>query len=72
MKICHKCGADLTLPKSVSRLYVSKDTENEDSHALGHYEEDQFEADTKPCYPLVHHDLLDNSDECQECGAVVG
>jgi len=37
-----------------------------------HYEGDFFESDTNPSYPLKHHDLLDNSDECQGCGSVVG
>jgi len=72
MKTCQKCGADLTKPKSVSRLYVSKENSDKDSHILGHYEGDQLEADTSPSYPLTHHDLLDNSDECQSCGTVVG
>jgi ribosomal protein S27AE len=71
---CHKCGADLTLAFSVSRLYVSKEPEKyEDSYCLGHYDaEDHFKPDSKPSYPVVHHDLLDNSDECNKCGAVVG
>lgn len=71
--VCHKCGADLSQPRSISRLYVSKDEGGEDSHCLGHYEvSGDFEADGRPSYPLVHHDLLDNSDECQKCGATVG
>ena len=72
MKTCHKCGSDLTLHSSVSRLYISKDDKGEDSYVLGHYEGDFFESDTNPSYPLKHHDLLDNSDECQGCGSVVG
>lgn len=68
------CGADLTKPRSVSRLYVSKDEGGEDSHCLGHYNEvsEDFETDGSPSYPLEHHDLLDNSDECQNCGATTG
>jgi len=71
---CHRCGANLNLCQSVSRLYVSKDEEHEDSRCLGHYDHKtgDFEPDTKPSVPLEHHDLLDNSDECNQCGAVVG
>jgi len=72
--VCDKCGADLTQPRSVSRLYVAKSEGLEDSHCLGHYENltGDFEPDSSPSVPLEHHDLLDNSDECQSCGATVG
>jgi len=68
------CGADLTKPRSISRLYVSKDERHEDSSCLGHYDglSEDFEADGSPSYPPEHHDLLDNSDNCQNCGATVG
>lgn len=69
-RTCHRCGADLTHPKSVSRLYVSKDTDQyDDAHCMGHYEKDFFEPDES--VTLEHHDLLDNSDECAICGANV-
>lgn len=74
-KTCNRCGANLNLCQSVSRLYISKSPEKyDDSHCLGHYDRvtGDFEPDYKPSYPLVHHDLLDNSDECNQCGAVVG
>lgn len=72
--VCHKCQADLTQPRSISRLYVAKSEGLEDSHCLGHYDAQTgyFEPDSSPSVPLEHHDLLDNSDECQSCGAVVG
>jgi hypothetical protein len=71
---CHRCGADLALCSSVQRTYISKDPEEyEDSYCLGHYEENgDFEPDSKPSYPVVHHDLLDGSDDCNQCGATVG
>jgi len=72
-KVCHKCQANLTQPRSVSRLYVAKSEGLEDASCLGHYElNGDFEPDSTPSVPLEHHDLLDNSDECQSCGAVVG
>lgn len=69
---CQKCGADLTKARSISRLYVAKDEDGEDAHCLGHLDESgDFEPDSELSYPLDRHDLLDNSDECQSCGATV-
>ena len=70
-RICPSCNRDLATKNSVTRTYTSKN-ENPDSYCLGHYENDQFEADGKPSYPVVSHDLLDGSDTCTYCERVCG
>lgn len=72
VRACPTCGADLTRINSISRLYVSKSDDAHDASCLGHLDENgDFEPDTDVSYPLENHDLLDNSDECQSCGATV-
>jgi hypothetical protein len=71
---CKKCGANLWQKEAVTRTYISKDTSNPDSHARGHYDRasGDYSQDRSPDYPLVSHDLVDGSDTCSVCGAVVG
>jgi hypothetical protein len=68
---CPGCGADLSKPESVSREYISKDEEYENSHCLGHYDPKSgcFELDRSPAPPLVRHDLANDSDVCAVCRA---
>ena len=69
-----KCGADLTVKSAVQRTYISKSPDKyPDSYAEGHYNAlGDFEPDRSPSYPLEHHDLVDGSDTCVACDAVVG
>lgn len=73
MNTC-SCGNDLETKGSVCRTYVTKDKDKyPDSYCFGHYESNgDFEPDGSPSYPVVHHDLVDGSDKCEECGAIVG
>ena len=68
-----KCGANLGNPEAVTRTYISKNTENPDAHSQGHFDESgDYIPDRSPSYPLVSHDLVDGSDTCSACNAVVG
>lgn len=67
------CGNDLEAKGSVCRTYTPKDEKYPESHCFGHYDSNgDFEPDSSPSYPVVHHDLVDGSDTCDKCGAVVG
>lgn len=70
---CTGCHTSLWEKESVTREYVSKNTDNPSSYGRGHYDKNgDYEPDTGPSYPLVSHDLVDGSDTCTHCGAIVG
>ena len=65
------CGADHTLPESVTREYVDKDGDDESSseYGLGHYLADgTFEPDQSADLSGGRFDLLNDSDKCSQCG----
>lgn len=69
--LCTACNADLTLPHSVSRQYVSKD-DDEPVYAEGHYATDgHFESDEFAGFDGGNFDLLDDSDSCVACEAKI-
>lgn len=69
--IC-SCKADLSIKGSVTRTYISMSPEFEDAHITGYYEPSgDFETYGKLDRPLSHHDLVDGSDACTACGAIL-
>lgn len=69
---CKGCGSDLGDTNAVKRQYINKDDEDGSAYALGHYENDEFESDSKPDLSGGRFDLCDGSDTCMNCGEVVG
>lgn len=66
---CTECGADLTIPESVTRVYVNKD-EGENCAAEGHYsKEGDFESDRFGGFDGDRYDCLDDADSCSACEA---
>lgn len=70
--VCQDCGANLTKEDAVNRRYTNKD-EGNDRSVDGHYtSEGVFENDHSCDLSGGRFDLLDGSDTCNSCGAIVG
>ena len=70
--VCKKCGADLTLPDSVSRRYDNKDDGDSPEFGTGHYDPKDgcFEPGSRlPRLSGGRYDLNHDSDSCASCDA---
>ena len=70
MSTCKGCNADLTEKHSVTREYINKD-DAPSKFITGHYEKEEFEPDGSVDLQDGRYDLVDGSDTCSNCNAVL-
>ena len=72
MDKCTVCNSDLSKEKSITRVYIDKDS-GPDMYSYGHYDSNgDYEPDTNTDLSGGRYDLADGSDSCVECGNVIG